>query len=126
MTTSLQRALAAQGIYYVTTGLTPFISRRAFEAVTGRKREWWLVQTVGLLVTAVGTGVLSAVARDRVTPEIAGIAAGSAASLAAIDLVYVVRGRIAPTYLLDAALEAAFAAAVARGAWAGGTRRRVG
>jgi hypothetical protein len=119
MTTSSQRALTAQGIYYVTTGLAPFISRRAFEAVTGPKREWWLVQTVGLLVTTVGTGVLSAVARDTVTPEIAGIAAGSAASLAAIDVVYVARGGIAPTYLLDAALEAAFAAAVARG------RRRV-
>lgn len=114
MTTSLQRALAGQGIYYVATGLAPFVSRRGFEAVTGRKREWWLVQTVGLLVTTVGTGVLSAVARERVTPEIAGIAAGSAASLAAIDVVYVARGRIAPTYLLDAALEAAFAATVVR------------
>jgi hypothetical protein len=117
--TPARRALTAQGIYYVTSGLTPFISRRAFEAVTGPKREWWLVETVGLLVTTVGAGVLSAVARDRVTPEIASIAAGSAASLAAIDVVYVARGRIAPTYLLDAALEAAFAAAVARGVRAG-------
>jgi hypothetical protein len=113
--TPVRRALSAQGIYYVATGVAPFISRRAFEAVTGRKREWWLVQTVGLIVTTVGAGVLSAVARDRVTPEIAGIAAGSAASLAAIDVVYVARGRLPPTYLLDAALEAAFVAAVARG-----------
>jgi hypothetical protein len=113
--TPVRSALTAQGVYYVASGIAPFVSRRAFEAVTGRKREWWLVQTVGLLVTTVGAGVLSAVARDRVTPELAGIAAGSAASLAAIDVVHVARGRIAPTYLLDAAVEAAFLAAVARG-----------
>ena len=41
------------------------------------------------------------------TPEIAGIAAGCAGGLAAIDLVYVLRGRISPVYLLDAALELA-------------------
>jgi hypothetical protein len=113
--TDLRRTLRAQGIYYVTSGPSAFVSRRAFEAVTGRKRDWWLVQTVGLLVTTVGAGLLSATARDRVTPEVAGIAAGTAASLAAIDVVHVTRGRIRATYLLDAALEAAFATAVARG-----------
>ena len=39
----------AQGGYYVATGVLPFVSRRAFEALTGPKREWWLVQTVGAL-----------------------------------------------------------------------------
>jgi hypothetical protein len=97
--------LAAQGGYYLTTGLVPFVSRRAFEAVTGSKREWWLVQTVGALVTAIGGTLLSAVRRSRITPEIRGLAAGSAASLAAIDVVYVAKGRIAPTYLIDAAAQ---------------------
>ena len=102
------------GAYYVVTGVSPFVSRTLFEAVTGPKREWWLVQTVGALVLAVGVAMLSAAARHRVTPEITGLAAGCAASLAAIDVVYVARGRIAPTYLADAVVEAAALAALAR------------
>ena len=52
-----RKALLAQGAYYLGTGVAPFISRRAFESVTGPKREWWLVETVGVLVTAVGGGL---------------------------------------------------------------------
>jgi hypothetical protein len=103
-----RRVLLAQGSYYVATGVAPFISRAAFEAVTGGKREWWLVQTAGVLVTAVGAGLVSAAVRDRVTPEIAAIAAGCAAGLAAIEVVYSFRRRIAPTYLADAAVQLAF------------------
>jgi hypothetical protein len=106
--------LLAQSAYYVATGLLPFVSRRAFEAVTGPKREWWLVQTVGAVVTVIGGAVASAVRHDRVTPETLGLAAGSAASLAAIDVVHVARRRIAPTYLLDAALQVAFLVALHR------------
>jgi hypothetical protein len=106
--------LAAQGAYYLATGVAPFVSRRAFEAVTGPKLEWWLVETVGVLVSAIGGGLVSAVARDRVTPEIVGIAAGAAAGLGAIDVVYTARGRIAPTYLIDAAAQAALLGALAR------------
>jgi hypothetical protein len=110
----MRRVLAAQGAYYVTTGVAPFLSRRAFESVTGPKREWWLVQTVGAIVTAVGGGLLAAAARERPPVEVVGIGAGCAASLGAIDVVYVARGRIKPTYLLDAALQAAILAALAR------------
>ena len=111
----IRKALLAQGAYYVATGVTPFVSKRAFEAVTGPKREWWLVETVGVLVTAVGGGLIAAAARDRVTPELLTIAAGCASGLAAIDVVYVARRRIAPTYLTDAAIQIALLAALARG-----------
>jgi hypothetical protein len=100
-----RKALLAQGAYYLATGVAPFLSRRAFEAVTGPKREWWLVETVGVLVTAVGGGLVGAAARDRVTPELLTIAAGCAGGLAVIDVVYVARRRIAPTYLADAAIQ---------------------
>lgn len=109
----LRRVLAAQGLYYAVTGAAPFASRRGFEAVTGPKTEWWLVQTVGAVVGVVGAGLLCAAARDRVTPELTGIAAGCAAALAAIDAVHVARRRIAPTYLVDAAAQAALLAALA-------------
>jgi hypothetical protein len=110
----IRAALLAQGGYYVATGIAPFVSRRAFEAVTGPKREWWLVETVGVLVTAVGGGLIVGAARDRVTPELVAIAAGCAGGLAAIDVVYVARGRIAPSYLADAAIQIALLAGQAR------------
>jgi hypothetical protein len=110
-----RRTLTAQGGYYVATGLSPFVSRRAFEAVTGPKREWWLVQMVGLLAAVIGAALLHAAARDEEPPREATIlAAGSAIAFAGIDVVYVARRRIAPTYLLDAAAELALLAALAR------------
>jgi|SRR5215207_2960002 hypothetical protein len=107
MSPARRAVLAAHGSYYVATGVLPFVSRRAFEALTGPKRDWWLVETVGALVTVIGGGVLAGVRRGRTSPEMIAVAAGSAASLAAIDVVYVARGRIAPTYLADAAVQAA-------------------
>lgn len=106
------RVLAVQGVYYLTTGLAPFASRRWFERVTGPKTEWWLVQTVGAVVAVAGAGLICAVARERTTPEVVGMAAGWAAALAAIDVVHVARRRIPPTYLLDAALELAILTAL--------------
>ena len=107
--TSLEprEALLAQGGYYLATGIAPFVSRRMFERVTGPKLDWWLVQTTGVLVTAVGAGMVSAALRGRETPEILGIAAGCAAGLAAVDVVHVARGRISPVYLADAAAQLA-------------------
>jgi len=43
----VDRTLAVQAAYYLVTGAAPFISRRGFEAVTGR--EWWLVRDIVLL-----------------------------------------------------------------------------
>ena len=104
--------LMVQGAYYVATGALPFVSRRAFEAVTGPKLEWWLVQTVGALVTVAGGALLSGARQRRTTPELLWVAAGSAASLAAIDVVYVAKRQIAPTYLLDAAAQLALLGAL--------------
>jgi hypothetical protein len=109
----LRIVLGAQAAYYVATGAVPLVSRRLFEAVTGPKRDWWLVQTLGGVICVVGAGLASAAARDRVTPEVLGVAAGSAAVLGASDVWHVARRRIAPVYLLDAAVEGALLAAYA-------------
>ena len=114
------RVIGLLGGYYVATGLAPFVSRPAFEAVTGRKQDWWLVETVGALVGVAGGVMVSAARHGRVTPEIAGLAAGCAGALTAIDAFYVARGRIRPTYLLDAVVEVAALAALARGSRGGG------
>jgi len=95
-----------QGALYAAMGLWPLVHLRGFEAVTGPKREGWRVKTVGALVTLVGGTLLAAGLRRRVTPELMLLAAGSAASLAAVD----VRDspqRISPVYLLDAVVEGA-------------------
>jgi hypothetical protein len=109
-----RKVLAAQGAYYAATGVIPFVTRRGFEAVTGPKSEWWLVQTVSVLVTAVGGGLIGAAKSGRDTPEVVGIAAGCAAGLGALDAYYAGKGRIAPTYFADAAVQAALLAALAR------------
>ena len=114
MDSETRPVLLAQAGYYLATGLLPFVSRRAFEAVTGPKREWWLVQTVGALVAVSGGSLASAAARREITPETIALAAGSAASLAAIDIVHVAGRRIPPTYLLDAAVELGLLGALAR------------
>ena len=61
-----QRPLLAQSAYYVVTGVFPFVSRRGFEALTGPKREWWLVQTVGAVVLAADGRLINVFAIDIV------------------------------------------------------------
>ncbi|HYO58640.1 hypothetical protein [Archangium sp.] len=99
------RSLAVtQGVFYVVTGLWPIVHLRSFEAVTGPKPEGWLVKTVGALITVIGGTLLTAGLRRRVSPELMLLAAGSAAALAAVDLVYSPQ-RVSPVYLLDALAE---------------------
>ena len=102
-----RRVAQVQSVYYLFTGVWPLLSRRSFEVTTGRKQEFWLVQTVGALVGVTGAA-LAAAARDErslQTPAIKTLAIGSALSLATTDLAFVLRGRISPIYLADAAAE---------------------
>lgn len=102
---SESRLAFIQGIYYAVTGIWPILSMRTFLAVTGPKTDLWLVKTVGVLVAVIGAVLACAGRQQRVTPEIRLLAVGSAAGLAGIDVFYVLRRRISPVYLLDAALE---------------------
>jgi hypothetical protein len=101
--------------YYLLTGLWPILHMRTFEAVTGPKRDRWLVKMVGALALANGAVLAYGASRERIAPETIALAAASAAAFAAIDVVYVVRGTIAPVYLGDAAAEVALAAAIVAG-----------
>jgi hypothetical protein len=115
-----ERGLAwGQGGLYVATGVWPILHMRSFEAVTGPKRERWLVRTVGVLVTVLGATLAFGAARRRVTPELRLLGAASAVALAGVDVWYAgVRRRISPVYLADAVVELALAAA-----WAACARR---
>jgi hypothetical protein len=104
--------VAGQAALYIATGLWPLLSRRTFEQVTGPKSEFWLVQIVGLLVGSIGVGLAQSLRRGRaIPPELRTVAIGSAASLAAADVIFVAKGRIRPVYLADALAELALVAA---------------
>ena len=105
-----RRVALIQSGYFLATGLAPFASRRAFEAVTGPKREWWLVETVGVAVTAAGAAIGVAGLRREAQTEAAVLGIGIAAGLGALDVAYHRQGRLRWTYLLDAAAEAALIA----------------
>lgn len=110
---SLRRsALSFQAGYYVLTGAWPLLSRRTFEAVTGPKCDWWLVQMVGLLALtngiALGAGLLS----KRESSETITLSILSALSFATIDTVFSLKGRISKIYLGDALVEALIVALV--------------
>lgn len=100
-----RRLLRFQAVYYCVTGATPLFSMRLFEAITGKKRDRWLVQMVGLLAVSIGISLwLSSLAEDA-QPAALALACGSALSFAGIDIVHASRRRISPVYLADAAVE---------------------
>jgi ABC-type cobalamin transport system permease subunit len=107
---SADRLAAAQGVFYVAAGLWPVFDRRSFENVTGPKTDFWLVRTVGLLIASTGLALTAAGARRSVDFDTGLLGAASASSLAMIDLVYGLPGRISRVYLLDAVVEGALAA----------------
>lgn len=92
-----------QGAYYLISGLWPMFSMRSFEAITGRKHDKWLVNTVGALVAVNGMCMLLSQNKKSVVP----LAIGSAVALTTIDVLYNAKGRIRKVYLLDAAAEIA-------------------
>jgi hypothetical protein len=123
---NLLRGLAlGQGAFYVATGVWPLVSLRTFEKVTGPKVDDWLVKTVGVMVTVTGATLVIGGLRGQIGPELLVLGAGSAAALAAVDVVYAAKGTISPIYLADALAEVLLV-----GGWvvlyglAGGSARR--
>ncbi|HEX2099622.1 MAG TPA: hypothetical protein VHF69_03105 [Candidatus Synoicihabitans sp.] len=101
----VRRLAGGQGWFYLVTGLWPVLHLPSFYAVTGPKVDGWLVQTVGALIAVTGFVLIRAARRHRVTSDLALLAAGQAAALAAIDVIFVARGRISAIYLGDAVVE---------------------
>jgi hypothetical protein len=97
--------------YYALTGIWPLVSIQSFMAVTGPKRDVWLVRTVGVLVTAIAVPFALSAGKGEYPAEVFALALGGSAGLMSIDVVYVLAGVIAPIYLADAVAEAALIAA---------------
>jgi hypothetical protein len=75
-------------------------------------------------VTVIGCALALATRRRQIAPEVMLVAAGSAGTLAAIDVVYVAKRCISPVYLLDAVAEIGLLAGWARLWWQSGTEDR--
>ena len=104
----LQGPLMAKvhGAVNIVGGAWPLLHRRSFEAVFGPKSDRWLMYTVAGLLISVGYGQLRAsTPEDWAHARRLGVL--TASTLLAIDVVYVPRGVIRKTYLLDAVAEAA-------------------
>lgn len=97
----------AHGAFNVVSGVWPLLGIQSFEAVYGPKTDRWLVYTVAGLLTTVGVAQLKG--RGGEQARLLGV--GTATTLLSIDLIYVPRGRIRWTYLLDAACEVGWLAA---------------
>jgi hypothetical protein len=104
---TIERVLGAQAAYYLVGGLWPLVHYRSFERVTGPKREAWLVKTVGGLLLTVAAANSLALRRGTVPPEVRLVGAGTAATLAAIDVTYRRRGRLNWAYAVDAVAQGA-------------------
>ena len=87
-------------------GLWPILHLRSFEGVFGPKVDRWLVYTVAGLLTSIGYSQWQAATSEN-WRHARRLGIGTAGTLLAIDLIYVPRGRIRWTYLLDAAEEVA-------------------
>lgn len=113
-----------QGAFWLATGLWPIVHYDSFEAVTGPKRDDWLVKTVGGLVAIAGATLLASSRRAEPAPEAALLGAAGAAALAWVDVHFVARKRISKVYLLDVLAEAPFLAGwAAFGLWRLAMRR---
>ncbi len=100
----------AQGAWFLATGIWPLVHMPSFLAVTGPKKDLWLVRTVGALVTCISAQLLISSRQSDLSSHVRPLAAGTAAALAAVDVTYVAKRRISPVYLLDAAVETGLAA----------------
>lgn len=99
-----RRVACLQAAYYATTGAWAVVHRRSFEAVTGQKREYWLVRTVGALALANGAALAAAAGSGR-RREGAVLALGTGLAFVASDLQ---AARVASrVYLADALLHLA-------------------
>ena len=96
-----------QGWFYLAAGAWPLVSGMSFQQVTGFKVDFWLAQTVGVLLVVSGLVMILAGRAKRVTREIGLLAALQAAGLLIVDVYCVTQPNTTRAYLLDALAEAA-------------------
>jgi hypothetical protein len=105
----LRAALLAQASYFTITGVWRNVHRSSFEAVSGRKTDYWLVRCVGVLALLVGLFLGKAATKPRIDDDAAALAVGSALGLGLIEGYAASKRHASPVYLADAVIEATLA-----------------
>ena len=111
---SALRVARAQGLFNVVGGAWPILWLRSFEWVFGPKEEEWLQKTSGALFMSVGIAQLMTEDSPESIRFARRVGVGVALTYLTIDLIYVPKGRLRMTYLLDALMEAGWLYAWAR------------
>lgn len=107
-----ERAIRAQGLYYLLGGLWPFAHWRSFVAVAGPKPDRFQTEVAAALFAAAGAGLLAGVRRAPASPAIRVLAAATGGGTTVLDLRH--RRVIRRVFLVDAALNTAFTLAALR------------
>ncbi|WP_284978146.1 hypothetical protein [Arthrobacter sp. fls2-241-R2A-200] len=94
-----------QGSFNVVNGLWPLVHMRSFEAIFGPKKDKWLVRTVAGLMVTNGAAQARSGSSEHGQAQARMIGIGTAATLAAVDLIYAPPRRISRMYLVDAVTE---------------------
>ncbi|MEU5321177.1 hypothetical protein AB0G67_31150 [Streptomyces sp. NPDC021056] len=101
----------SQGLFNLVGGGWPLLHLRSFEWVSCPKPEERLQRTAAGLLAVSGRVLLRAPSSPDGLASARRTAVGTAVTLPAVDVVYVPRGRIRPTSLLEAAMQAGWPAA---------------
>ena len=104
-----------QGPWYLFSGAWALLHRPSFEAVTGPKRDYWLVQATAGLTMAIGALLVIPAHEAEAVRRARLLSALSALTFAGVELRHGLPGRISPIYLLDAVGELAFVASALLG-----------
>ena len=98
-----------QGMYFLLTGIWPWLHIKSFMAVTGPKTDIWLVQTVGMLAAVIGITLLIQVVTKKIPTTIGWLGLLSALGFGFIDIWFaVVKDIISDIYLVDFGVEVGF------------------
>jgi hypothetical protein len=101
------RLAAAQGAYYVGTGVWTLLGARSRRFAEAPRTNTWLRMLLGALATTSGAALLQASRqRERPSPLVA-LGSMSAAALAAVDFACVAKRRVSPIHALDGIAETA-------------------
>jgi hypothetical protein len=98
---ALRALLTFQGVYYIVTGLWPFVSLSTFVAMVGPKPDVFQLFVTSALIVAIGAVVLS----DAPDPAMGTIRLSVAGAAALLIMEIVFAGSIRPVFALDGAVE---------------------
>jgi hypothetical protein len=91
-----------QGSYYLLTGLWPVLHMPSFESVSGPKKDYWLVQSYGILLGTIGSVLI--ISKSDI--KLLGIAI--ALAIAIPNIIFSLKNVISKIYLADAIVQLGF------------------